>query len=85
MSPHLRVINDGPNEGPFKFRVRATGQVMDAVARHGHMGHTAEYRTIAEELNVSVVSLADQDTGEIRTYLLSALERVEGDEGQTLS
>lgn len=58
------------------YRVKATGETMEAVGPHGRPG-APEYRSTAAEINLWVVSLLNGTTGEIRTYRLDAVEPVE--------
>lgn len=64
------------NQYPTHYRVKATGEVMQAVGRHGSTG-APEYRSTSDDLNLWVVSLLDGTTGEIRTYTLESLEPIE--------
>ncbi|WP_330446447.1 hypothetical protein [Kocuria rhizophila] len=65
------------NPHPTHYRVKATGTVMEAVGRHGSRP-APEYLSTARELNMWVVRLLDQETGEIRTFRLNAVEPAEG-------
>ncbi|MGX5356843.1 hypothetical protein [Kocuria sp. KH4] len=79
MSPNFSLDSFQEPRSPNQYRVKTTGKVMDAVAMNSRVANPIEYRKVGGKLNVHVVTLADQETGELKTYLASAVEPLEVD------
>lgn len=59
-----------------KFKIKATGQVLPAIGKHGFPHIVGRYVSFGNELNATVIDLFDDTTGEVRSYLDTHLERM---------
>lgn len=73
--PNMQVFN-GPKRVERRFKVKATGEI--GLALSGSRGGTSIGRqvTIGDNLNVNVIDVCLDETGEVRTYRQEFLEEV---------
>lgn len=73
--PKTQVFS-GPRRQNRKFRVKATGETGPALSQDHGSTNVGRYVTIGEELNVTVIDISLDGTGEVRTYRQEFLEEV---------
>lgn len=75
--PNVEVFSS-PKRQDRKFRIKATGEVGSALSQDHGNRNVGRYVTIGEELNVTVIDISLDETGEVRTYRKEFLEEVAG-------
>jgi hypothetical protein len=65
-----------PERQTRRFKVKATGDIGSAVSENGSREVT-RLAAIGSQLNIQLIDLCDDDTGEVRTYRAEYLEEIE--------
>jgi hypothetical protein len=73
--PNTQVFS-GPKRQNRKFRVTATSETGSALSQAHGSTNVGRYVTIGGELNVTVIDISLDGTGEVRTYRQEFLEEV---------
>lgn len=81
MSPIINAERFGPRHDPIWFRVKSTGQVLEALALPANPNEPAwqQGQTGAKE-RLSYVPLLDREAGEVRFFLAETVEIADGPE-----
>lgn len=75
--PNLIQTFSSPERKIQRFKVEATGETGSGVSDNGSR-NVGRLATIGPELNVSLIDLCDDKTGEVRTYRAEFLEKIDG-------
>lgn len=65
-----------PSPRTRRYRVKDTGETGSAVSSNGAPTVTSHMVTIGDKMNIQVVDLCIDNTGEIRTYLADRLDEI---------
>lgn len=75
--PNMTVEHfSSPQRKLRRFRVKATGETGTALSEHG-TGNVHRMATMGPALNVALIDLCNDATGEVRTFRAEYLEEVE--------
>ena len=74
--PNLQRTGTGPTRRGRRFKVKATGEVGTGLSSTNGISNVGRYATIGLEMNVTVIDLCMDETGEIRTFRLDYLEEL---------
>ncbi|WP_416403466.1 hypothetical protein [Arthrobacter sp. LFS091] len=74
--PNIQESFSGPNRQERRYTIKATGETGSALSSTHGGTNVGRYATIGKDLNVTVIDICLDETGEIRTYRQEFLEEV---------
>jgi hypothetical protein len=74
--PNIVHAFSSPERKFQRYKVKATGETGSGVSDNGNR-NVGRLATIGPELNVRLIDLCDDKTGEVRTYRAEFLEQIE--------
>jgi hypothetical protein len=74
--PNVQIFTS-PERKVQRYKVKATGETGAGVSDHGSR-NVGRLATIGPELNVQLIDICDDKTGEVRTFRAEFLELITG-------
>lgn len=74
--PAMTQTFSSPERKTQRYRVKATGETGSGVSDNGSW-NVGRLATIGPELNIQLIDLCDDITGEVRTYRAEYLEQIQ--------
>jgi hypothetical protein len=75
--PNLVQTFSSPERKVQRYKVKATGETGSGVSDNGSR-NVGRLVTIGPELNIQLIDICDDRSGEVRTYRAEFLEKIDG-------
>jgi hypothetical protein len=72
--PNVQIFGS-PERKVQRYKVKATGETGSGVSHNGSR-NVGRLATIGPELNIQLIDICDDKTGEVRTYRAEFLQKV---------
>jgi hypothetical protein len=73
--PNVQILSS-PERNVQRYKVKATGETGSGVSDNGSR-NVGRLATIGPELNIQLIDICHEETGEVRTYRAEFLEKIE--------